>query len=115
MSVHHETNPVEPAGPEGWSDYWDLYTWELSDPCEVAELESAEVERITDVLDAPPDEWPTADEIAEYEAEVESERWLHVLEATRDFYRRHGSFGDWLASQGGATEERDVFGNWFNG
>ena len=53
-SVARETNPVEPAGPEGWSAYWDLYTWELSDPTEVAALEAAEVERIRDVLDAPP-------------------------------------------------------------
>jgi hypothetical protein len=53
-SVARETNPVEPAGPEGWSAYWDLYTWEISDPGERAALEAAEVERIRDVLDAPP-------------------------------------------------------------
>ena len=39
MNVPRETKAVEPAGPEGWSDYWDLYTWELSDPTEVAELD----------------------------------------------------------------------------
>ena len=53
-SVARETNPVEPAGPEGWSAYWDLYTWELSDPTEVAELERAELERCQDLVDAPP-------------------------------------------------------------
>ena len=35
----------------------------------LAALEAAEVERIRDVLDAPPDPWPTAAEIAEYDAE----------------------------------------------
>ena len=53
MSVHRETKPVEPAGPEGWSDYWDLYTWELSDPTEVAELERLAVEAEIDRRDAP--------------------------------------------------------------
>jgi hypothetical protein len=52
-SVARESKPVEPAGPEGWSDYWDLYTWEVSDPDERAALEAAEVERIRDVLDVP--------------------------------------------------------------
>jgi hypothetical protein len=28
MSPRPETGPVEP-GPEGWSDYFDVYTWEL--------------------------------------------------------------------------------------
>jgi hypothetical protein len=53
MSLHHETTPVEPSGPEDWSDYWDLYTWELSDPTEVAELEAAAIEAETDRHDAP--------------------------------------------------------------
>jgi hypothetical protein len=39
MSLQHRTEPVE-AGPESWSDYWDLYTWEISDPTEVAALEA---------------------------------------------------------------------------
>ena len=53
-SVARETDPVEPAGPEDWSDYWDLYTWELSDPTEVAELERLAVEAERDRHDAPP-------------------------------------------------------------
>jgi hypothetical protein len=54
MSVAHETDSVEPAGPEAWSAYWDLWHWELSDPTEVAELERAELERCQDLVDAPP-------------------------------------------------------------
>ena len=53
QSVSRETDPVEPAGPEDWSDYWDLYTWELSDPTEVAELERLAVEAEIDRRDAP--------------------------------------------------------------
>ena len=52
-SVARETDPVEPAGPEGWSAYRDLYTWELSDPTEVAELERLAVEAELDRHDAP--------------------------------------------------------------
>jgi hypothetical protein len=92
------------------SNLADGWHWELP-PDEMAELEAAEVERLTDLHDAPPDEWPTEAEIAEYEAEVEDDRWLHVLEATRNFYRTHGSFGDWVRREGG---ERDAFGNWHN-
>jgi hypothetical protein len=53
-SVSRETRPVESAGPEAWSDYWDLYTWELSDPAEVAELGRLAVEAETDRRDVPP-------------------------------------------------------------
>jgi hypothetical protein len=56
MSVPRETKPVEPAGPfDPWdSPYWDLWHWEISDPDERAALEAAEVERLTDLHDAPP-------------------------------------------------------------
>jgi hypothetical protein len=54
MSVARETKAVEPAGPEGWSDYWDLYTWEISDPTEVAEIDRLAVKAETDRHDAPP-------------------------------------------------------------
>jgi hypothetical protein len=75
------------------------------------------------------DPWPTEEEIAEFEADLlaandrpmtaeETEafaRWQDQAEATRAFYRNHPEgFHGWLASQGGATEERDVFGNWYN-
>jgi hypothetical protein len=53
-SVARETRPVEPTGPETWSAYWDLYTWELSDPTEAAELGRLAVEAETDRRDAPP-------------------------------------------------------------
>jgi hypothetical protein len=52
MSLQHRTEPVE-AGPESWSDYWDLYTWEISDPTEVAELGRLAVEAECDRHDAP--------------------------------------------------------------
>jgi hypothetical protein len=52
MSLQHRTEPVE-AGPETWSDYWDLYTWEISNPAEVAELERLAVEAEIDRHDAP--------------------------------------------------------------
>jgi hypothetical protein len=29
MSLQHRTEPVEPTGPESWSDYWDLWRFEL--------------------------------------------------------------------------------------
>jgi hypothetical protein len=53
MSVARETKAVEPTGPETWSAYWDLYTWELSDPTEVAELGRLAVEAEIDRHDAP--------------------------------------------------------------
>jgi hypothetical protein len=84
-----------PAVPQTSKEWCDPMEWTL--PHEVIEaLYQAEID-----ADCPPDPWPTEAEIAEYEAEVEDDRWLHVLEATREFYRRHGSFGDWLESQGG--------------
>jgi hypothetical protein len=141
MSVARETKPVEPAGPfDPWdSPYWDLWHYEISDPTEVAELGRLAVEAEIDRRDAPPDPWPTAEEIAEYEAEDDPfaraeaedawreagcpkdwvdycrpmdreatpaeaealERWLDQAEASRDFYRRNGSFGDWIAREGG--------------
>jgi hypothetical protein len=46
--------PVPARAPaESWSDYWDLYTWELSDPTEVAELTAAAIEAECDRRDAP--------------------------------------------------------------
>jgi hypothetical protein len=91
-----EALPAVPQTDPAWSDgtEWTLPSPELE--AIDAELFAAECDR----RDAP-DPWPTDEEIAEYEAEVERDRWLHVLEATRAFYRRHGSFGDWLDSQGG--------------
>ena len=54
-SVARETDPVEPTGPfDPWdSPYWDLWHWEISDPCEVAELERLAVEAELDRHDAP--------------------------------------------------------------
>jgi hypothetical protein len=116
MSVARESKPVEPAAPfDPWdSPYWDLWHYEISDPCEVAELERAELERCQDLVDALPDPWPTAEEMAEYDAEEDDDdeereakelqaigRWLQQVEASRDFYRRNGSFGDWLTREGG--------------
>jgi hypothetical protein len=100
-------NPIT-ADDQGDARSWpasndvDGWHWEVAED-EREALEQAEVERIRDVLDAPPDEWPTAEEVAEYHAEVEDDRWLHVLEATRNFYRRHGSFGSWLDANGGSV------------
>jgi hypothetical protein len=53
MSVARETDPVEPADPAEWPAWTDNWFWEVADD-ERAALEAAEVERITDVLDAPP-------------------------------------------------------------
>jgi hypothetical protein len=76
------------------SNLADGWHWEVSED-ERAALEAAEVERLTDLHDAPPDPWPTAEEMAEYD------RWQEQAEASRDFYRRNGSFGDWIAREGG--------------
>jgi hypothetical protein len=95
MSVSRETNPVEPAGPfDPWdSPYWDVWHYTLPD----AELEAIDAENFAaacDERDAPAP-WPTEEEKAEYE------RWQDQAEASRDFYRRNGSFGDWLTTNGG--------------
>jgi hypothetical protein len=82
-----EPAPAQADGPEGWSDYWDLYTWELSDPCEVADLMAAAINAEIARRDAPPEPWPTAEEIAEFEAEI--------ADATD---RRERVFSDWIAS-----------------
>jgi hypothetical protein len=81
------------------SNLADGWYWEVADD-ERAAIDAEVLEAECDRRDAP-DPWPTEAEIAAYEAEVEDDRWLHVLEATRNFYRRHGSFGDWLTSEGG--------------
>ena len=51
------------------SNLADGWHWEVSED-ERAALEAAEVERLTDLHDAPPDPWPTAEEMAEVEAEA---------------------------------------------
>jgi hypothetical protein len=119
-------NPIS-ADDQGdataWPAWTDNHFWEVSGD-EREALERAEVERITDLHDAPPPardweeggpddpfaraeaedawraagcpaEWPTPEEIAEYD------RWQEQAEASRDFYRRHGSFGDWLEANSG--------------
>jgi hypothetical protein len=95
------------ADDQGDASQWpasnlvDGWHWEVP-PDDTAALEAAEVERITDLHDAPPDPWPTAGEVAEYEAEVEDDRWHHIIEATRGFYRRHPEgFHGWLEIEGG--------------
>jgi len=61
------------------SNLADGWHWEVSED-ERAALEAAEVERITDLHDAPPDPWPTAEEMAEVEAEAEADRREQVFE-----------------------------------
>ena len=86
---------ADDQGPaEAWPAWTDNHYWEVADD-ERAALEAAEVERLTDLRDAPPDPWPTDEEVAEYE------RWQEQAEASRDFYRRNGSFGDWLERENG--------------
>jgi hypothetical protein len=65
-SVHRDVHLVDPDGFDvpvtekdavpfdPWdSPYWDLWHWELSDPCEVAELEAEALEAEIDRHDAP--------------------------------------------------------------
>jgi hypothetical protein len=44
---------IDPTHPASWPAWTDNFFSEISDPTEVAELELAEVERITDILDGP--------------------------------------------------------------
>jgi hypothetical protein len=94
-SVHHETKPVEPTAPfDPWdSPYWDVWHYEVSDPAERAALEAAAIAEECDRRDAP-DPWPTAEEIAEFDAEAEHR-------AARAWFDRRPSFGDWLEANGG--------------
>jgi hypothetical protein len=63
MSLQHETNAVEPTDPAEWPAWTDNWFWEVADD-ERAALEAAEVERIRDVLDAPPLSQVSPDELA---------------------------------------------------
>jgi hypothetical protein len=99
--------PHDPTDAANWPAWTDNWFWEC-EPAVMAELEAVAIAAECDRRDAP-DPWPTDEEIAEYE------RWQEQAEASRDFYRRNGSFGDWIAREGGSPElERDAFGNWFN-
>jgi hypothetical protein len=91
------------------SPYWDLWHYELSDPCEVADLMAAAREAEADRRDAPP--WPTVQEMAEYLDANEREAtpderaailaWLktaraeHLADAPD---RREQVFEDWISA-----------------
>jgi hypothetical protein len=118
--------PDDQGDASAWpaSNLVDGWFWSVADD-EREALERAEVERITDLHDAPPDPWPTAEEVAEFEeggpddpfarAEAEDawraagcpqypqvwERWQEQAEASRNFYRSNGSFSAWLDREGG--------------
>jgi hypothetical protein len=65
-SVTRETDPVEPmpADPAEWPAWTDNWFWEISDPCEVAELEAEALEAETDRHDA---------------MSLSEERWLTLM------------------------------------
>jgi hypothetical protein len=89
------------AIPQTGREWCDPVEWTLPDD-ELEALFAAAVEAECDRRDAP-DPWPTVAEVAEYDAEHAEAlaRWLEQAEASRNFYRRNGSFGDWLDREGG--------------
>jgi hypothetical protein len=94
VDIHgREITPADQGDAVTWPAWTDNHYWEVADD-ERAALEAAEVERLTDLHDAPPDPWPTAEEMAEYDAEEEHR-------AAREWFDRRESFGDWLAREGG--------------
>ena len=115
--------PTAPFDPWD-SPYWDVWHYEVSDPAERAALEAAAIAEECDRRDAPPardweeggpddpfaraeaedawhaagcpgpDEWPTAEEVAGFDAEEEHR-------AVREWFDRRESFSSWLEANGG--------------
>jgi hypothetical protein len=52
-SVHHDVHPVDPTDAAHWPAWTDNWHWEISDPCEVAELRRLALEAEIDRRDAP--------------------------------------------------------------